>query len=214
MEQRTDARQVVRAEIVLDLICAPSYIGFTRLSRAVARLREEGVDVQLGVLPFQLAPGAPTTGSPLLPVLKHAFGDHAVVQALDMAERAVADGLRFDYENAVATGTFDAHRLVLLAARQGLAEPMTERLFRAHFTDGLHIGDPEVLAGLAAEVGVRVDPAEEASSAEELKERLAYVRDHGVTGVPVFVVDGVPPLTGAQAEDTLYRTLRSAATTA
>lgn len=47
----------------------------------------------------------------------------------------------------LASGTFEAHRLILMAGRQGLAEPMTERLFRAHFTDGLHIGDPQVLAG-------------------------------------------------------------------
>lgn len=207
MEQQT----AVRAEIVVDVICAHSYIGWTRYARAAARLREEGVDVRLDVLPFELAPGAPTTGGPLLQVLRHVFGEHAVTDALALAERAVADGLRLDYERAVATGTFEAHRLILLAGRQGLAEQMTERLFRAHFTDGLHIGDPEVLAGLAAEVGVRTDDEAAAGSAEELKQRLEYVRGQGVRGVPVFVVDGVAPMSGAQSEDTLYGALRSAA---
>ncbi|POX46524.1 DsbA family protein [Streptomyces sp. Ru72] len=207
MQQQT----AVRAEIVVDVICAHSYIGWTRFARAAARLREEGVDVQVDVLPFELAPGAPTTGSPLLEVLRHAFGEHAVTNALALADRAVDEGLSFDYGRAVATGTFEAHRLILLAGRQGHAEQMTERLFRAHFTDGLHIGDPQVLARLAAEVGVRIDDEAAAGSAEELKQRLEYVRGHGVRGVPVFVVDGVPPMTGEQPEDALYGALRSAA---
>ncbi|MEV7525746.1 DsbA family protein [Streptomyces sp. NPDC091371] len=207
MQQQT----AVRAEFVVDVICAHSYIGWTRLARAAARLRNEGVEVQLDVLPFELAPGAPTTGQPLLTVLRHVFGEHAVTDALATAERATADGLRLDYENAVATGTFEAHRLILLAGRQGRAEQMTERLFRAHFTDGLHIGDPQVLARLAAEAGVRTDEEADADSADELKERLAHVRGKGVTGVPVFVVDGVPPMSGAQSEDTVYRALRAGA---
>ncbi|MFF8405619.1 DsbA family protein [Streptomyces sp. NPDC014846] len=207
MEQQT----AVRAEIVVDVICAHSYIGWTRYARAAARLREEGVDVRLDVLPFELAPGAPTTGSPLLEVLRRVFGEHAVTDALAVAERATADGLRLDFERGVATGTFEAHRLILVAGRQGRAEEMTERLFRAHFTDGLHIGDPEVLARLAAEVGVRIDDEATAGSAEELKQRLEYVRGQGVRGVPVFVVDGVPPMSGAQSEDALYGALRSAA---
>ncbi|MFI6358586.1 DsbA family protein [Streptomyces sp. NPDC050743] len=207
MEQQT----AVRAEIVVDVICAHSYIGWTRYARAAARLREEGVDVRLDILPFELAPGAPTTGGPLLEVLRRVFGEHAVTDALALAERAADEGLRLDYERAVATGTFEAHRLILLAGRQGRAEEMTERLFRAHFTDGLHIGDPEVLARLAAEVGVRTDDEASTGSAEELKQRLEYVRGQGVRGVPVFVVDGVPPMSGAQSEATLYGALRSGA---
>ncbi|WP_051874450.1 DsbA family oxidoreductase [Streptomyces exfoliatus] len=206
---QNDNPRTVRVQIVADVICAHSYIGFTRLGRAAGRLREEGVDVRVEVLPFELAPGAPTTGQPLLAVLRHVFGERAVTDALALAERAVADGLRFDYENALASGTFEAHRLILLAGRQGLAEPMTERLFRAHFTDGLHIGDPDVLAALAAEVGVRTDEEAARDSAGELKERLDRVRGQGVTGVPVIVVDGVPPMTGAQPEETLYRALRT-----
>ncbi|WP_406168193.1 DsbA family protein [Streptomyces sp. NBC_00996] len=209
MAQQRDTRQAVRVQIVVDVICAHSYIGFTRLGRAVARLREEGVEARVEVLPFELAPGAPTTGQPLLDVLRHVFGERAVTDALALAERATADGLRFDYERALASGTFEAHRLILMAGWQGLAEPMTERLFRAHFTDGLHIGDPQVLAALAAEAGVRTDEEAARDSAGELKERLDRVRGQGVTGVPVVVVDGVPTMTGVQPEETLYRALRT-----
>ncbi|MEV0199330.1 hypothetical protein [Nonomuraea sp. NPDC050691] len=69
---------------------------------------------------------------------------------------------------------------------------MAERLFRAHFTDGLHIGDPTTLTRLAAEVGVAtggVPPA-------VVRARLDRVRRLGITGVPVFLIEDLPPLTG------------------
>lgn len=55
----------LHVDMVLDLICVHSYIGFTRLERAVARWRKQGGDIEIRFAPFELAPGAPTTGSPL-----------------------------------------------------------------------------------------------------------------------------------------------------
>lgn len=52
---------VSRVEIVLDFICAESYIGFTRLRAAAERLRREGADVRVGISPHQLRPQAPNT---------------------------------------------------------------------------------------------------------------------------------------------------------
>jgi predicted DsbA family dithiol-disulfide isomerase len=158
-------------------------------------------------LPFELAPGASSEGQPLLAVLEQTFGSQAVGGALAFAERAAREGLRFEYGKAIATGTFDAHVLIADAALQDKAEPMAERLFRAHFTDGLHIGDPATLARLAADVGVAtggVPPA-------EVRARLDRVRRLGITGVPVFLIQDLPPLTGSQTETTLLAALRQAA---
>jgi predicted DsbA family dithiol-disulfide isomerase len=206
MKQQT-RNTTVHAEIVLDVICVHSYIGYTRFARAADRLRTQGIQVNVDLLPFELAPGATTEGRPLLTVLEEVFGAHAVADIVGFAERAALEGLELNYERAVATGTFEAHRLIALAARQGRAEQMVERLFRAHFTDGLHIGDPGTLAELADEVGVTIDD----SGADQLRVRLAQVRRLGITGVPVFVIDGVPPLAGSQPESVLFAALKDAA---
>ncbi|GII51955.1 DSBA oxidoreductase [Planotetraspora thailandica] len=199
----------VTVQIVADVICAHSYLGYTRFARAADRLRAEGVEVTVEFLPFELAPGAPTDGRPLLAVLEQTFGPDAVAGALAFAEHAAREGLRFEYGKAIATGTFEAHRLIADAALQDKAEPMAERLFRAHFTDGLHVGDPATLDQLAAEVGVttgRVPPA-------TVRARLGRVRRLDITGVPVFRIENLPPLTGSPTETTLLATLRQAAAT-
>ena len=51
----------------------------------------------------------------------------------------------------------DAHRLVRYAGRFGRAEGMVEALFSAHFTDGLDIGDHQLLVAIASACGL--DPA-------------------------------------------------------
>ncbi|SEU43991.1 DsbA family oxidoreductase [Nonomuraea wenchangensis] len=201
--------QSVKVQLVMDVICAHSYLGYTRFARAADLLRAEGVQVTVTFLPFELAPGAPAGGQPLLVVLEQTFGPQAAAGALAFAERAAREGIRFEYGKAIATGTFDAHRLIADAGHQDRAEPMAERLFRAHFTDGLHIGDPATLARLAAEVGVT--PGHVPS--REVRARLDRVRRLGITGVPVFLIENLPPLTGSQTETTLLAALRQAAGT-
>ncbi|MEV4248287.1 DsbA family protein [Streptosporangium canum] len=200
-------RQSVHAQIVLDVICAHSYLGYSRFIRAADRLRSEDVEVTVEVLPFELAPGASTEGQPLLAVLEQTFGPEAAAGTASFAARAALEGLRFEYGKAIATGTFEAHRLIASAVLQHKAEPMVERLFRAHFTDGLHIGDPATLARLAAEVGVVMDGV----PTGELHAQLDWVRRLGITGVPVFLIQALPPLTGTQSENTLFAALKEAA---
>ncbi|GAA3910189.1 DsbA family oxidoreductase [Streptomyces lannensis] len=217
MPQHTPKSTTVHVRIALDVICVHSYLGYTRFVRAADRLRAEGRQVRVGFLPFELAPGAGTEGEPLLPVLERVFGAEAVRQTLRHAEQLAAEGLELHYERAVATGTFEAHRLIARAARQGRAEQLVERLFRAHFTDGLHIGDATTLARLAEEVGVMEDdgskPVDMTAETERLRAELDRVRQLGVTGVPVFFIDGVRPLHGSQPEAALFAALREAART-
>jgi predicted DsbA family dithiol-disulfide isomerase len=219
LEQQTPRNATLRVSIALDVICVHSYLGYTRFTRVAERLRAEGLQLEVDFLPFELAPGAGTAGEPLLPVLERVFGAEAVQQTLRFARQLAAEGLELHYERAVATGTFEAHRIIARAARQGLAEPMVERLFRAHFTDGLHIGDPATLTRLAGEVGLTPDgpgdaPAGEGAETDRLRAQLDHVRRLGVTGVPVFFIDGVRPLTGSQSEAALTGALREAARTA
>jgi predicted DsbA family dithiol-disulfide isomerase len=132
-----------------------------------------------------------------------------VAETLRCAERAALEGLELNFERAVATGTFQAHRLIALAARQERAEQMVERLFRAHFKDGLHMGDLGTLAELAEEAGVTMDDF----GADELRARLDQVRRLGLSGVPVFFIDGVAPLIGSQPESALFAALKEEADT-
>ncbi|MEV6668697.1 DsbA family protein [Streptomyces sp. NPDC051162] len=218
---------MVKADMVLDVICVHSYIGFTRLRRAAGRLRAAGREVELTFRPYELAPAAPNVAQPLVPVLQRLFGPYAETQIARTTGQAAREGLELDYDRAVVGNTFAAHLLIARAQAQGRAEAMVERLFRAHFTDGLYIGDPGVLRSLAEECGLETagstsgpdgflrrfpgggtTPYEE-PDAEALREELDRMRRHGVTGVPLFRIrDRV--LCGPQTERALYEALSGA----
>lgn len=197
----------VEVSIVIDVICSGSYIGFTRFRRVADRFRAGGGKLQISFLPFQLDPDAPPYGEPLLEVLVRKFGPDVVTHNAQAEADAAQEGLRLNYEQAVAANSFEAHRLIAAAAEQGRAEEMTERLFRAHFTDGLDIGDQAILSALAGEIGVTPGGV----SGEEIRSRLARVRALGVTAIPVFFFDNEHRLAGVPPEETLAATLRRTA---
>lgn len=78
-----------------------------------------------------------------------------------------------------------------------------EAIFDALWIDGRDIGDVDVLADLADEVGLDGDEIRSAVADEQYRERLrdefTHAQRDGVTGVPTFVYDGhrargaVPP---------------------
>jgi len=78
-----------------------------------------------------------------------------------------------------------------------------EAIFEALWIDGRDIGDVNVLADLADEVGLEGDEIRSAVADEHLRDRLrdqfTEAQQNGVTGVPTFVYDGygargaVPP---------------------
>ena len=78
-----------------------------------------------------------------------------------------------------------------------------EAIFEALWVDGRDIGDPDVLADLAADVGLDSEEVREAVDDDErrddLREAFTEAQRRGITGVPTFVSDGhaargaVPP---------------------
>ncbi|MFI7441823.1 DsbA family oxidoreductase [Nonomuraea indica] len=199
----------MKVRIVLDILCSWSYLGLTRFGRAAERFRAEGGRVEVEFLPFHLDPTASPAGMPLKERLVQRFGA-AVLDGLEhMTKVAASDGLRLDYEHAIATHTGQAHGLIAVASAQGRGEQMAERLFRAHFTDGLNVGDPTVLHRLADEIGV----AWNGEDATSVSSGLRLVRELGVTGVPVFIFNGGEVLSGAQSEEVFLDSLRGAEAT-
>ncbi|EXU62668.1 dithiol-disulfide isomerase [Streptomyces sp. PRh5] len=181
----------------VDLVCARCYIGFTRFRRAAHRHRG---DVELAFLPFQAAPDASAAGEPLFEVHKRGFGEATARHIASDTTLGAADGLELNFRRAVFTHTFDAHRLLAQTAVQGRGEPMTERLFRAYFADGLRLSGRPTLARLAAETGVVTGD----TGTDELRAELARVRTLGIDAdsIPVFRFRNGIVLRGEQSEET------------
>ncbi|GIH54314.1 disulfide isomerase [Microbispora rosea subsp. aerata] len=193
----------MKVEIFSDVVCPWCYIGHHRMAQAV---RAFGGDVEVVHRPFQLDPDGVSNGEPLLTALGRKFGgpDQVARMTGHVAGVAAQDGLELRFDRAVAANTFEAHRLIWLAGRAGRDADMADRLFRAHFTDGLDIGDPATLAKLAAETGVE-DTGE---GAEQVRAELARARALGVRAVPLFLFEERFAVSGAQPVETLVAALR------
>ena len=111
-------------------------------------------------------------------------------------------GLDFHLHQAHPANTFDAHRLLHFAAVHGRQAALKERLLQAYFTEGRRLGDHEVLAELAAEVGLDRQAAAAVLAGDDYADDVAadfdLARGFGASGVPFFVFDRTYGISGAQ----------------
>jgi predicted DsbA family dithiol-disulfide isomerase len=195
-----------------DVACPWCYLGKRNLEAALATT---GIEAEISWRAFELDPGAPATihGSiEEMLATKYGLGiDEARRMNAEMTERARQAGLEFRLDQAKMGSSFDAHRLAKMAEARGLGSEATERLFAAHFTQGLQISDPETLVSLGVEIGL--DAAKVASMlasdafAEEVRDDEAQAGSAGFTGVPTFVINQSYVISGAQSVETMAKLL-------
>jgi predicted DsbA family dithiol-disulfide isomerase len=195
----------VKIEVWSDFGCPFCYIGKRRLERALESFSHRD-EIELVYRSFELDPGAPKdTESSIHELLAVKYGlslEQAKESNRNVAQQAQTEGLTYNFDTIIPTNTFDAHRLAHYAGEQGKAKEMTERLFRAYFTDSLHIGDRDTLVRLAEEVGldgaaVR-EVLEQNTYADAVREDENEARRLGIRGVPFFVLRGKYAVSGAQ----------------
>jgi predicted DsbA family dithiol-disulfide isomerase len=206
---------MITVEIWSDIVCPWCYIGKRRFEQALAAVPDEGVDEGVNVVwrSFQLDPDSPAQDERgVLESLAERRG-LAVGQVRSMfdhvTEVAAGVGLKYDFDRVRSGNTFDAHRLLHFAAAHGRQGELKERLMHAHFIEGEPVGDPAVLARLAAEVGLDEGQAraalDEGAYTEAVGADLDTARALGVTGVPFFVFDRKFAVSGAQPVEVFAR---------
>jgi predicted DsbA family dithiol-disulfide isomerase len=207
----------MRVEIWSDVVCPWCYVGKRRFEAALARFpHRESVEVHWRS--FELDPRAPRVrDGNHIEHLAAKYGiprDQAEAMDRQMTDVAAALGIDLRLDRAQGGNTFDAHRLLHLAADHGLAEALKERLLAAYFTEGEPIGDRAALARLA--VGAGLPPAEVddvlASDryADAVRADEATAHAYGATGVPFFVIDETYGISGAQAPEVFSNVLERA----
>ena len=207
----------VKVEIWSDIVCPWCYIGKRRFESAVAGF-EHGDEVEVVWRSFELDPAAPRQRE--LSSTEHLAQKYgmSLEQAAASQERvtavAASVGLAYDLEGRNGGNSFDAHRLLHLAAESGRQDELKERLLRAFFSEGEAIGEPEVLQRLALDVGLDADEVRELLAgdrfAEAVREDERLARALGIDGVPFFVVDGRYGISGAQPSELIASALAQA----
>ncbi len=207
----------MKLEIWSDIACPWCYVGKRRFEQALANFPERD-SLEITWRSFELDPSAPReqAGSATehlarkyrLPL------ERAKEMNANMAAQGAKEGIAFDFDRVRMGNTFDAHRLIHFAASEGLRTEMVERLFRAYFTEGASLGDRDVLASLAADVGLDAVAAraalESGAFADAVRADEERARGFGISGVPFFAIDERYGISGAQPPEVILAALQQA----
>jgi len=204
----------VTVDIWSDIACPWCFIGKRRFEAALEQFPQAG-QVDVVWHSFELDPGAPASNPVSMRdglALKYGTDTAKAQGMLDaMTQTAAEEGLEYHFDQTRLTNTFQAHQVIHLAAEHGLQGEMKERLLRAYMSEGADLGDPEVLASLAAEVGLEAGEVKlalkEQTYAAAVRQDEAQARAYGIQGVPFFVLGGKYGVSGAQAPETLLGAL-------
>jgi predicted DsbA family dithiol-disulfide isomerase len=205
-------RARLQIEVVFDLVCPWCFLGTRRLNRTLRSRPDLAVDILWR--PFLLNPDIAPGGVARSDYLMRKFGGEERARRLHatIAELGRTEGVAFRFDRIRRIPpSLDAHRLVRLAARQGLGGDAVDAVFEGYFCEGQDIGDVAVLAGIAAALGL--DPIATRRALLGTQEAEAVHADNlrahrlGINGVPCFVVAGRHAIAGAQEPEVLERLL-------
>jgi predicted DsbA family dithiol-disulfide isomerase len=208
-----DIAEPIKVDIWSDIACPWCYIGKRKFEAAVAT---SGIPVEVEYHSFELSPDTPVEM-----VGKHQdfLASHmnvGVDQAKEMLARvtgiAESVGLHYDYDALQTTNTVLGHQAIHYAKAHGKQLEMKERLMKAYFEEGRHVGRIPDLADLAAEIGLDREDVVRSLSADEylpaVRADVAQAGELGIRGVPFFVLDGKYGVSGAQESATFANVLQ------
>ena len=197
----------MRVDIWSDVVCPFCYIGKKRLEHVAA---EAGIQLDIYWHSFELDPQAPARHSNSnTERLAEKYGqsiEQTEQMQRNIAQAAASEGIEFNWQLANSGNTFNAHRLIHLAQTQGLGNAAKEAFFKAYMSDGLAIGETEVIEKIALNIGLTASDIQAVLSSDQYAdavrndEKIAH-EQLKVTGVPFFVFDQRLAVSGAQPRE-------------
>ncbi|GGE87599.1 DsbA family oxidoreductase [Mycetocola zhadangensis] len=209
----------IKIDIWSDIACPWCYIGKRKFEAGAAAFAEkagaDAPDVTIEYHSFELAPDTPVDfdGDEIdfLSTHKGMPADQVKGMLEHVTGIAEAAGLDYNFDVLKHTNTIKAHQLLHYAKAHGKQLEAKERLLKAYFTEGRHVGRIDDLADLAAEIGLDRDDVvrslTEGEFLSDVRADQALGREYGIQGVPFFVIDGKYGVSGAQEAATFAQVL-------
>ncbi|MFN4363906.1 DsbA family oxidoreductase [Chryseobacterium hispalense] len=198
----------MKVEIWSDVMCPFCYIGKNNFEKALEKLPFKD-EIEIEWKSFQLDPSLnPDETKTTFEYFREKKGfpqaqaEQMIEQVSQMGKTA---GIDFNFNKAIITNTFSAHKLLHLAKKYKKANEMEEALFIAHFIEGKNVGNTDTLLDIAGSLGIDIDEAQKVLTSEEfndeVKQDFSEARSHGISGVPFFILNGKYSVSGAQPAD-------------
>lgn len=186
------------AEVWIDVVCPFSWIGLTRLKRAIAEF-EHSDEVAVVHRASRLMPGAEPADSEA--VLARKFGSlDAVRHKLgEISKVAAREGLTYDLAGTQLGDTRNVHRVLKLAIAGGLGDAVIERVFRGFYSEHASIFERRSLIALVGDAGLPAASTEAVLDSDQFGDEVESDQKQfkalGGSSTPFFVVGGkrLPP---------------------
>ncbi len=213
--------RTLKIDFVSDVSCPWCAVGLGSLEQALANVRDE-ITADVHFQPFELNPQMGPEGQDISEHLTQKYGSSPEQQA-DIRDTIRQRGADVGFEfNPAGRGriwnTFDAHRLLYLAEREGT--PATQRdlkraLLAACHTRSERMADHAVLLACAIKAGLDDARAREVLDGEEfaadVREREMHYTSRGIHSVPAVVINDQHLISGAQPASAFEQALRQIA---
>jgi predicted DsbA family dithiol-disulfide isomerase len=204
-------------DIVSDVVCPWCIVGYRQLEKA---LQASGTDYELHWQPFELNPDMAPEGQNLREHLAEKYGatkEQSQENRLRITQAGAELGFEFSFADDMRMhNTFNVHQLLHWADQQGRMHDLKQALFVAHFTHRRNLSDKNVLADVAAEIGLNRDDAlavlEDQRFANEVRAAEKSWISQGISGVPAVIFNRRHLVTGAQGVENYTRILEQLAT--
>lgn len=205
----------MKIEIWSDIMCPFCYIGKRHLETALSQFPDQHFEIEWKS--FQLDPTiVPQPGKNVYEYLAERKGmsvEESKQMHTGVVARAAEVGLDYQFEKAVISNSFDAHRLIQLAKTKGFGDAIEETFFKAYFTEGRDLNDKDTLMELCVGIGLNaLDIKEvledETRFANAVRNDISEAQQIGVRGVPFFVFDRKYAISGAQPIEYFLQTIQ------
>lgn len=198
----------MKVEIWSDVMCPFCYIGKNNFEKALQKLSFKD-EIEVEWKSFQLDPTLnPDETKTTFEYFKEKKGvpEAQAVQMIEqVSQMGNTAGISFNFDKAIITNTFSAHKLLHLAKKYKKANEMEEALFIAHFIEGKNVGDINTLLDIAVSLEIDTDEVRKVLESDQLNDEVkrdfSEARSHGISGVPFFILNGKYAVSGAQPAD-------------
>ena len=210
------AKKLIRIDIVSDVVCPWCVVGYKQLDEA---LKQTQTDYEIHWHPFELNPNMPAEGQNMREHIIEKYGSSAQesdASRVRITEAGAEVGFDFNFTDDMRMhNTFNLHQLLHWAQPQGHMHELKQALFTAHFTHGRNISANEVLADIAAEVGLdraeAVAVLEDQRFAQDVRELEQHWQRQGIQSVPAIIFNEQHLVSGAQGVENFTSILKQLA---
>lgn len=207
--------QTLTIDFISDIACPWCVIGLYSLEKALTAIPDAVPLFKLH--PYELDASVGTGGDNLFEHISVKYDipeEEAREGFAQITARGAELGFIFNFtDQSRVWNTFDAHRILHWAEEKGKALPMKKALFTAYFTHNQNPGDYGVLRLLAEENGLDGREAlrilESGTYADEVRQAMAFWKNHGVSAVPTIRLMERQTFTGAQTVAAFEQNIRS-----